>query len=238
MCLCGKDFEPFSPVQKWCGPDCGDARGRHSFRCAARQRARRDRAVLIATADRLSRTFGRMPLALLPGAACRECSICGRVLPEAGQWFGRRCGDCIREKSRRWRVAHPATSRVFAGGVCAHCQAGFLCVFFPSRGEHAIPRYCSIRCRNRHHQRIDARRRRAVARGVGAERIDIEVVARRDGWRCHICGRRCSRQNWSVDHLVPLSQGGLHTYANVALAHHLCNSVRSDTGMAQLRLVG
>jgi 5-methylcytosine-specific restriction endonuclease McrA len=41
----------------------------------------------------------------------------------------------------------------------------------------------------------------------------------------------------TVDHLVPLADGGQHTRANVALAHNRCNWERADKGTAQLRLV-
>ena len=42
----------------------------------------------------------------------------------------------------------------------------------------------------------------------------------------------------TVDHLVPLVQGGEHVWENVALAHRRCNLSRGDRGLAQLRLVG
>lgn len=69
------------------------------------------------------------------------------------------------------------------------------------------------------------RRSRALA-GTQIVNVNREAVAERDGWRCGICGRRVSRMNWSIDHVVPLSQGGEHTYTNVVLAHKRCNSKR------------
>ena len=58
------------------------------------------------------------------------------------------------------------------------------------------------------------------------EPVSHPVVAERDGWRCAICRRRVTRETWSLDHVVPLSKGGAHTYANVVLAHKRCNSLR------------
>jgi HNH endonuclease len=69
-----------------------------------------------------------------------------------------------------------------------------------------------------------------------AEVIDLETLAIRDGWHCHICGKRVTRRTWSIDHLVPLSVGGYDTYSNAALAHHRCNAARGAHGSAQLRL--
>lgn len=72
------------------------------------------------------------------------------------------------------------------------------------------------------------RRKRAMA-GTKVEPVSRERVARRDGWRCGICGGRVTRNDWSLDHIVPLSRGGSHTYGNVTLAHNLCN-IRRGVG--------
>jgi 5-methylcytosine-specific restriction endonuclease McrA len=42
----------------------------------------------------------------------------------------------------------------------------------------------------------------------------------------------------TLDHLVPVSAGGVHTRANVATAHFRCNIQRQTGGTVQLRLVG
>lgn len=69
------------------------------------------------------------------------------------------------------------------------------------------------------------RRKRAIA-GTQVEPINRELVAARDGWRCCICSGPVTRETWSLDHVVPLSEGGSHTYGNVALAHLECNNRR------------
>jgi 5-methylcytosine-specific restriction endonuclease McrA len=71
------------------------------------------------------------------------------------------------------------------------------------------------------------RKRKALLRGASVgEVVFLSVVAQRDHWRCHICGKKVTRENWSMDHLIPLSQGGPHSYANVGLAHGVCNKRR------------
>lgn len=32
----------------------------------------------------------------------------------------------------------------------------------------------------------------------------------------------------SIDHVRPLSRGGLHEWGNVKLAHRICNSIKKD----------
>lgn len=65
-------------------------------------------------------------------------------------------------------------------------------------------------------------RRRARKLQNSWEPIDPQRVFDRDGGICHLC-RTAVEVAPSLDHLVPLSLGGSHTYDNVALAHTLCN---------------
>jgi 5-methylcytosine-specific restriction endonuclease McrA len=76
------------------------------------------------------------------------------------------------------------------------------------------------------------------------ERIDAQRVYERDAWRCHICRRRISKsrrypdqKSASLDHIVPLSEGGRHEYRNVASAHLLCNMSKNAKSFGQLRLI-
>ena len=82
--------------------------------------------------------------------------------------------------------------------------------------------------------------RRARQRGAAVvESIKLDDLWIRDGGICHICGKRTPRENASVDHLIPLSKSGDHSWVNVALAHRRCNSRRGAGRIpAQLRLVG
>lgn len=86
-------------------------------------------------------------------------------------------------------------------------------------------------------------RRRALKRGVNADLISLQSVCRRDGWICGLCGQRINRKlkypdplSASIDHIVPLSDGGQHIEKNVQCAHLKCN-VRKQAGKGgQLRL--
>jgi 5-methylcytosine-specific restriction endonuclease McrA len=88
--------------------------------------------------------------------------------------------------------------------------------------------------------------RRALTRTGNAEPIDRDVVGERDGWKCGICRRKVNRKlsyphrrSASLDHVVPLSQGGAHTYANARISHLECNNLRGNRGGGeQLALVG
>lgn len=68
--------------------------------------------------------------------------------------------------------------------------------------------------------------------------ITIEALIERDGGVCQICGKPIDRndvinghirRNYpTVDHIIPLSKGGTHTWNNIQLAHMKCNAGKCD----------
>lgn len=94
--------------------------------------------------------------------------------------------------------------------------------------------------REKNSERIRAKnaRRRALKLAATVEFISPATVYARDAGRCHICGKKVDPKKWHMDHLIPLSRGGEHSYRNVAVAHPLCNNRRYNNGPAQLLLIG
>lgn len=73
-------------------------------------------------------------------------------------------------------------------------------------------------------------KRRALEQGcINVEVIYVGKLYERDQGICQICRQEAS---WfaeplyrpSVDHIIPLSKGGTHTWDNIQLAHVLCNT--------------
>jgi 5-methylcytosine-specific restriction endonuclease McrA len=54
-------------------------------------------------------------------------------------------------------------------------------------------------------------------------RIDYRVVYERDQGLCQICLEPIPFDDMTLDHIIPLSRGGEHTYENVQTAHLSCN---------------
>ena len=84
--------------------------------------------------------------------------------------------------------------------------------------------------------RSDANRR-ARERAAFVEAGDRALIYERDRGVCGICGKVVTREDASVDHIVPLSKGGEHSYANTRLAHTRCNIARGNRGAAQIRML-
>lgn len=56
---------------------------------------------------------------------------------------------------------------------------------------------------------------------------DIIAQGERQGWRCYWCGVDC-RTSYHVDHIVPLSKGGMNTADNICIACAPCNLSKGD----------
>lgn len=151
----------------------------------------------------------------------RPCRVCRKLTIRRTYYCSKGCRSI-------WRRFGP---RAWDRISCRECGAEWI------RWQALRRRfYCSDSCRKRASRRVGRRLRRARLAAVTVEAVDLLQVAERDGWRCHICHHKVTRRTWSLDHLVPLSAGGEHSYQNTALAHHRCNTLRGATGPAQLRL--
>ncbi len=72
-------------------------------------------------------------------------------------------------------------------------------------------------------------KRRAAERSAEYDKtVYLEAVAERDNDICQICGQTCSVEDRSIDHKIPLTRGGNHTWENVQLAHRRCNARKND----------
>lgn len=105
------------------------------------------------------------------------------------------------------------------------------------------PKYCSDVCANKaENKRREIARRRKIANAKIDNDITVQGLFLRDNGKCYLCGKMC---DWtdkteidgtiicgnhypSIDHVIPLSKGGLHSWDNVKLAHRICNSLKSN----------
>lgn len=81
-------------------------------------------------------------------------------------------------------------------------------------------------------------RRALRAKVVTANGITRERVHQKSGGLCHICGHYISLKDTTIDHVYPISRGGPHTMGNVAAAHAICNEVKADRTLLEMRADG
>jgi len=161
------------------------------------------------------------------------CAICTEPVLGTGIVDRKYCSQCI---------ASGYTNREQKGMcslICVDCQC--------SRSAEHLKYNAGKRCKQcqrkveKHRDSKMKAVRRVRMRGNAVVDTDISVneIVKRQGLTCHICCEPCT---WldspqgpmypSVDHVVPLSKGGEHSWQNVRVAHRLCNSIKSDrTGL-------
>ncbi len=161
-----------------------------------------------------------------------ECRQCGRqLISRRPRGYG--SDGCRKATANAKAVAYNKATylRDRSERQCQECGI----TFAPVYGDKRV-RYCTVVCSDRASERVWKAKRRAVERGAEADSIDPFRVFYRDGWRCQICGKAtpkarrgtCSSNAPELDHRVPVSKGGKHTWGNVQCACRACNAAKGN----------
>ena len=149
--------------------------------------------------------------------------------------------------AKEWRAKHPnydtERTRKRRGTVelhktCIVCGKDFT-TYYPS--EVTCCADCARMWRNGHSER---RLRLMRDNGNMDTTITIDKLIERDKGICYICGCKvdpddytvengikCIGKNYpTIDHVIPLSKGGTHSWDNIRLAHMVCNSIKGVNG--------
>lgn len=248
---CGQTFTPCYSRQRFCSLSCGNiARAkRRGHRLRGEATCRQCGKVFMPTAaDRMTycsrecsyarraekadarEAESRQRKGLVP----KVCQVCGGVfVPHTGRQVA--CaGACVDELwRRRGRQRYHQTKKPTPPRhkSCRLCGAPFV-----MQGRGAGAKFCGKRCQRKADRKKRALERRmqerlrqvAIAAG---ESINPVAIFNRDGWTCKLCGLPVDRNrdapdpaSPTIDHIIPLCQGGPHTVDNVQCAHFLCNS--------------
>lgn len=129
-------------------------------------------------------------------------------LARNGKLYNERHPEKIAEKNAKWRSENPDAVKAIQ------------------------KRY---RNRNPNKPRDDARRRKALLKGVVSEKFTEQDIFNRWGIDCHLCGepvdldapRQVGVVGWErrlhLEHVIPLKSGGPDIIENVKPSHGLCN---------------
>lgn len=126
-------------------------------------------------------------------------------------------------------VAKPVPARQMR--TCSYCGVDVLMTSVQASCRANACRLAHNAARNRKH----ASARRAIMRGAESEVFEPVDIFERDGWKCLLCGDPVNRDlRWpdpmsaSLDHIVPLSRGGVHIPSNTQCSHLVCNVRRGN----------
>lgn len=196
--VCGKEFETNNANKLTCSPDCSAENKKRYNKIQARGGKRKS---------------GQIPL--------------DEYKKQRHEQAQQRAEKLALEKA--WYKALHTVER-----ECAECGALFYCLDSENRVT------CSAECSRRYGNRKHDKR---VPKEQQIDRITLKKLYKRDKGICYLCGGECDWNDWNVskkgnsypgdkyptiEHVTPISKGGLDAWDNVRLAHWKCNLEKAD----------
>lgn len=232
--ICGSQFTPKVKWQKRCSKECG-------YEAEVRQ----------------ARERGRVKKGFYDRDRTKTCDVCGASFQLKTPNQMRCSEDCARvanaEKERVYREKNrgriAATAKAWRDANRDRRLETIRKWHQENRDherEYARNRYKTnqdVRARASEYKRNNRQRyteyenrRRAIKMQAWVEDVDLVTLIKRKGFACGICGRltfpsikdRYHPLSVHIDHIVPLSKGGEHSYANCQVAHASCNTQKRD----------
>jgi hypothetical protein len=174
-------------------------------------------------------------------ALIKVCRVCG-ITYTANNIASKICSDeCKKDEARQYyedtkevqlqRMRDNYIPVPHATKVCEVCGKLF--------SGHSRNKMCSIKCAKKNIRGHD-HKERALYFGVEYEPVNALKVFARDSWTCQICGRKAPERlrgkhmptSPELDHRVPMSKGGGHTYSNTQCSCRRCNGAKGNTSNA------
>lgn len=208
----------------WC-TKCGKhyiAGGSHKCTLSKKKRAQRERNAVLRRLDEIERDIqsDRMlmnpHLRMKPVERMATCKWCGSFF-EARFANENNCGCVPKHKAgvEQTRLNYHARLGPVTQVPCQKCGESF------NRARRGV-KVCD-EC-----SRVD--------RGEWISRTDRLSIYNRDRYACHICLTRCDPSSHylsglhpTLDHIWPRCRGGSDDPSNLAVAHRICNSIKSDS---------
>lgn len=142
-------------------------------------------------------------------------------------------------KRLKRQLTHPTAA--WKSAQCDVCARWFLSKQFDMTCSDECQSVRQSEVKRKHRDRRRARERNAYVADVQPSRV-FEL----DGYRCHLCNKKCDPTKVvphprapTVDHVIPLADGGTHEPANCRTACFICNAVKGNRGGGeQLALIG
>jgi 5-methylcytosine-specific restriction endonuclease McrA len=212
---CGNTYKPKTSKTKYCGSECANKHKAKMYRLPSSK------------VQQAKVTVNGVKI----GATCKlsfdKCRVCNGPRATLSPKTGLYCsGKCQRQYYYQLDCKRGKRKRKSGLSVCAWCGAK------QYLAKHASKLFCSAKCSSRKAKCERRHRKRATSYSVG---ISWKTAVERFGWACAGCGVICIRPlgfnnpiEATLDHIVPISNGGSHTWDNVQILCRDCNTAKCD----------
>lgn len=216
--ICGEGFETFKSRQRTCSEECSKILKNQHDQKRARKKYAESHPDYISQEDRHKAHLERLDWMQKEKAEKKEIRAekRQRILAE-------------KEAVKKLNVAHWLEYE--NEHICKTCQKPYI-------AHYPLSLYCSKKCQRKQYPKD---RKRLKGKVIDKD-ISLLKLAERDKGICQICGLEVRWDDIeekdqaiiagdyypSIDHIIPLSKGGMHSWDNVQLAHRKCNSYKCD----------
>ena len=213
--ICGKTFETYRSTKVTCSDKCRKIRGRNRRRTKEEERARYVKSH--------------------PGAKTMDQIQAEAMAKKEAKTKAKEEREKALENARQKKAKEKALRIEYwqhyeKEHECCYCGKKFI-------AHYPTTKYCSNACKRKPFKEKDR------YSGITVDKnITLRRLAKRDHNLCKICGLFvdwndkeeidgtvvCGDYYPSIDHITPISKGGLHSWNNVQLAHRRCNYEKGD----------
>lgn len=161
------------------------------------------------------------------------CPVCNKHFETT---TNNRC--CSNECSDTYRKTPKAYMNISKEKICKNCGITFVVKYGDKRNK-----YCSFECQVHRNAGLSHRNRKYRLKNAMIDSdITLKQVMINDNNICYLCNKEVNPNDYyirdgryiigddypSIDHIMPISKGGLHSWNNVRLAHMRCNTLKSN----------
>lgn len=168
-----------------------------------------------------------------------QCKWCGGLFTRKGN-KGEFCSvDCRKALANAKEYARNRNKHFKVKVKCSECGKEFIPIYGDKKRV-----FCSKKCCEKNGNRTSKIKREAAIRKVSVESVNPIKVFDRDNWVCQLCGHKVLRskrgsyhpRSPELDHIIPISKGGEHSYRNTQCTCRQCNWSKGAGTKGQLRL--
>jgi predicted nucleic acid-binding Zn ribbon protein len=228
--VCGKAFTTWRPQKKTCSDACKEVHAKERDK----ERKRNQKRTRNAEKEHerwIRRRYGSEESYQKWLA---EQEVMKQELNQKREQERRARREAYEKQLEEWRIERKARKEVnHRKDFCIVCGKEYE-TYNPA--QKTCSKECGKRLKHAHkHKRIPKNQ-------LVDKDITLEALYIRDSGVCYLCGGLCDWSDTrdgivgslypSIDHVTPISRGGLHSWGNVRLAHFECNWKKSDTLLA------
>lgn len=244
---CGLSFKPVQKKSEFCSKACGQ-KYRDQFRVRINGSGHAARKGVCTWCD--SVFYRHVSLVNMSKSCSRACAANVKIIGKFTPVFFHSCkiclgvikasskSSCVENHCYKCKARYGYNIYAVSSGrtktSCTNCGVSFSRI--PPGKSKCCSLECSLELKRASHRKGKALRKSLKRKSLGGERFDPFEILERDNWTCQMCGiatPKEKRGHYShdapeLDHIIPVSKGGLHTRMNTQCLCRECNADKSD----------